>query len=375
MKSITILLLHMQHGGIEKQTITLANELSKKYKVNIICTYSMNKEPAYPINNNIEIKYLINDRPNREEFKLALYSKNIIKILKQGLKAVKIIYLKNILMIKEIKKINSDFVLSTRIEFANMLSKYAPQDVVKITQEHLHDDSKKYVKQIKKSFKNLDYLVVLCSGSEQNYKMWLKENKKIKIVKIANILEDIPKCETKLDSNRLIAVGRLHPVKNFQTLIKVFSIVNKSIPESTLTIIGDGEEKNNLKELVKELKLESKINFTGMIQKEQVTKEMLKSDLYVMTSKTECFPMVLLEAEACGLPIVAFDVPVGPREIIKNNVNGYLISNKNINQMAENIINLLSNKDKLKKFGENSRQESYKYTADRIMPYWYKILK
>jgi len=373
MKSITILLLHMQHGGIEKQTITLANELCKKYKVNIISTYSMNKKPAYSINSNIQIKYLMNDRPNKQEFKSALHSKNIIEILKQGLKAIKILYLKKKLMIREIKKINTDFVLSTRIDFANMLSKYAPKNVIKITQEHLHDDSKKYVKQIKKAFRNLDYLVVLCSGSEKNYKMWLEENKKIKIVKIANILEDIPNSEAKLEKNKLVAVGRLHPVKDFQTLIRVFNIVNKSIPESTLTIIGDGEERNNLTKLVKELKLESKINFTGMIPKEYVTKEMLESDLYVMTSKTECFPMVLLEAESCGLPIVAFDVPVGPREIIENDINGYLIKDQEIDEMASKILELLKNREKLTTFGKISKQKSYNYVAKKIMPCWYEI--
>jgi len=315
----------------------------------------------------------MNDRTNKQEFKSALNSKNIIEIMKQGLKAIKILYLKKKLMIREIKKINTDFVLSTRIDFANMLSKYAPKNVIKITQEHLHDDSKKYVKQIKKAFRNLDYLVVLCSGSEKNYKMWLEENKKIKIVKIANILEDIPNSEAKLEKNKLVAVGRLHPVKDFQTLIRVFNIVNKSIPESTLTIIGDGEERNNLTKLVKELKLESKINFTGMIPKEYVTKEMLESDLYVMTSKTECFPMVLLEAESCGLPIVAFDVPVGPREIIENDINGYLIKDQEIDEMASKILELLKNREKLTTFGKISKQKSYNYVAKKIMPCWYEI--
>ena len=61
-----------------------------------------------------------------------------------------------------------------------MLSKFAPDNVVKITQEHLHDDSPKYVNRIKKAFSNLDYLVVLCEGSKTNYGNWLKDNKKIK---------------------------------------------------------------------------------------------------------------------------------------------------------------------------------------------------
>ena len=76
MKKIVLLLLHLQHGGIEKQTITFANELSKKYDVEIISTYSMRKTPAYDVNSNIHIKYLMDDAPNRDEFKSAVKSKN-----------------------------------------------------------------------------------------------------------------------------------------------------------------------------------------------------------------------------------------------------------------------------------------------------------
>ena len=157
MKKITILLLHMQHGGIEKQTISFANEICKKYNVEIISTYSMKKKPAYEVNPKIKITYLIDDAPNKAEFKDAIKRKNVLKIIKESLKAIKILYLKNKLMKQKIKKLDTDFVLSTRIEFANMLSKYTPKGIVKITQEHLHNDSNKYIKRVKKSFKNLDH--------------------------------------------------------------------------------------------------------------------------------------------------------------------------------------------------------------------------
>lgn len=375
MKSITILLLHMQHGGIEKQTITFANELSKKYNVKIISTYTMKKQPAYNVNSNIKIEYLIDDKPNRNEFKDAIKSKNPLKIIKEAIKAIKILYLKKHLMIKAIKKINTDFVLSTRIEFADMLSKYATKSVITMTQEHLHNDSKKYIKKVKKSFKNLDYLIVLGPGSKENYSNWLKDNTKIKIVEIPNILEKIPVRSSNLDGNQLISVGRLHPVKDFKTLILVFEKVIERIPSATLKIIGGGDEYNNLNNLIKKLNLENNIEITGMLDKEQVEENMLNSDLYVMTSLTECFPMVLLEAASCGLPLIAFDVPVGPRAIISNGVNGYLINNRNIEEMADKIIELLENRTELKRIGMNSKQLSNNYIPEKIMDKWNEIFQ
>lgn len=372
-KKITILMLHLQFGGIEKQTITFANELSKKYEVEIISAYSMNLKPAYEINKNIKIKYLINGAPNRNEFKEAFKSKNIIKTFKEGLKSIKILYLKNSLMIKEVKKLKCDFAFSTRIEYANMLSKYAPKGITTLTEEHLHNDSNKYVKKIRKSFRNLDYLITIGKGSTENYSKWLMDNKKIKIIEIPNILEHVSEETSKLETNNIVSVGRLHPVKDFTTLVKVFELVQNKIETAKLTIVGGGDELGDLEKLIDTLKLKDKIVITGMVSKEKVEEYMLNSSIYVMTSLTECFPMVLLEASSVGVPLISFDVPVGPKAIINNGENGYLIEDRNIDKMAEKIIELLNNKKELKRLGENAQKNSYKYLPENIMEKWYEI--
>ncbi len=375
MKSITILLLHMQHGGIEKQTITLANQLAKKYRVDIISTYSMNKEPAYPLDSRVSVKYLIDTKPNRDEFKAAVKSKNPFKIFKEGLRAVKILRAKNALMKKAIKNLSCDYVLSTRIEFADLLSKYAPAGVTTVTQEHLHDDSEKYIKYVKRAFSKLDYLVVLCDGSEENYSKWLSDNNRINIVRIPNILEEISENSAEISSNRIVSVGRLHPVKDFGTLIKVFEKVKKSVPDAYLTIVGGGDEEESLKRAINEAKLSDSVKLTGMVSKEEVAKYMLSSDIYAMTSLTECFPMVLLEASAAGLPLIAFDVPVGPKAIIENGKNGYLIADRDIDAMAEKIISMLRQRDELKSLAINSKEMAKNYLSENIMPLWYDLFE
>lgn len=375
MKKITILLLHLQFGGIEKQTITFANELSKLYDVEIISVYNIKPKPAYQINKKISIKYLIDSGPNRNEFKEAIKNRDFIKCFKEGIKSIKILYLKNHLMIKQIKKLKCDYVLSTRLEYANMLSKYAPKNVVTMTEEHLHDDSLKYVKKVKKSLKNLDYLITIGKGSTENYSKWLKENKRIKIVEIPNILECVSEKSARLEKNNLISIGRLHPVKDFETLIHVFNIVQEKIKDANLTIVGGGDEFEHLNTLINKLNLNSKIKITGMVDKEKVEEYLFDSDLYVMTSLTECFPMVLLEALSVGVPTIAFDVPVGPRAIIKDDVNGYLIKNREIEVMADKIIQLLNNREKLKLLGKAGKESSYQYLPENVMKKWYQIFQ
>ncbi len=366
-------MLHLQHGGIEKQTITLANELSKKYKVEIISTYSMNCPPAYQVSDNVEIKYLMDTAPNRQEIAAAIKSKNIFELFKQGFKAIKILYLKNRLMQKEIKKLDCDYVLSTRVEFAKMLSKFAPKGVTTLTQEHLHDDSKAYVNKCRKAFKNLDYLVVLCQGSKDNFTKWLSGNKRIKIVEIPNILEYVPQESAQLKGNNIISVGRLHPVKNFTGLINVFALVFEQLPNVKLTIVGGGEHMESLTQMVDELNLQDNVTLTGMVSKEKVEEYMLGSDLYVMTSLTECFPMVLLEASSVGLPLLSYDVPVGPKAIINSGENGYLIPFEDSKLMAEKIIEILKDNDLKNSLANNAKQNAYKYLPQNIMPLWYDI--
>ena len=375
MKKITILMLHLQHGGIEKQTITLANELCKHYEVEIISIYSMLAPPAYPVDPRVSIRYLMDDKPNKQEIKDAIRSKKPIAILKEGIKAAKILYLKQALMVKAIKELKTDYVLSTRIAFAQMLTDHAPKDVITMTQEHQHNGTEKYIAQAQKAFAGLDYLLVLCDGSRENFTRWLKNNKKIKIVQIPNILESIPEETAVLKGNHLVAAGRLHPVKNFETLLDVFALVQKEIPEATLTIVGGGDEYDRLQDQVQTLGLTSSVNITGMVSGQEVKAHMLQSDLYVMTSHTECFPMVLLEASSVGLPLVAFDVPVGPRSIIQNGENGYLVTYAEKTQMAERIIAMLRDRKALTQLGIHAKASAANYTPEAIMPMWLDLFQ
>ncbi len=366
-------MLHLQHGGIEKQTISLANQLCEHYEVKIISFYSMNMPPAYPVDERVKIKYLLDAAPNKEEIRAAIRKKNPFAFFKEALKAAKILYLKKHLMIKEIKALDCDYVLSTRLEYAQMLTDHAPDGIVTMTQEHLHDDSDKYVKRVKKAFAGLDYLLVLCGGSRENYSRWLAGNKKIRIVEIPNILDEIPEESAALAGNQLVAAGRLHPVKNFETLIDVFDLVQKEVPDASLTIIGGGDEYERLKAQAESIGLAQKVTITGMVPAEAVKEHMLSSDLYLMTSHTECFPMVLLESASVGLPLIAFDVPVGPRYIIENGQNGFLVDYEDKQQMADKVISLLKDRRLLQKMGKSAKEKAYDYTAEKIMPLWRQL--
>lgn len=155
--------------------------------------------------------------------------------------------------------------------------------------------------------------------------------------------------------------------------MQVFDLVLKQMPDARLTIVGGGDELGNLENIIEQLNLKDKVTITGMVSKEEVAKHMLNGDIYVMTSLTECFPMVLLEASSVGLPLISYDVPVGPEVIIENGKNGFLIPFENKEQMADTIVEVLSD-DKLKKDLANiSKVNASLYLPQKVMPLWKEI--
>ena len=374
MKKIKILMLHLNYGGVEKQTITMANELVNKYDIEIVSFYKISDKPAYNIDKRIKINYLYNNLPNREEFKNALKHFRIIKTFKEGIKAIKTLYNKKKLVIKEILKNDADIYFSTRTEYGKLLSKYGNKNKLKLTQEHNFFDDDKYRKEIVSGYKNLDYVVVISKYHEDMYNEWFK-NTNVKIVRIENILEEKQDKFSKLNNNAIIAVGRLNFIKDFLSLIEVMKYAVIDNPKLKLYLLGDGEEKENIEEKIREYKLERNIIMPGFVSSEEVKEYELKSDIYIMTSLRECFPMVLLEAYNCGLPVISFDILTGPREIVKNNKTGYLIKDRNCKLMAQKINELLKDKNKIKEFSNNALKEAKKYTKESIMPKWYDLFK
>ena len=244
MKKVTILALHLGFGGVENAIISLSNMLCEKYKVEIISTYKLQDNPAFNVNPNVKINYLItNLKPNPIELKQAIKSLNIIKIIKQAIISMKVLYLKRNLMIKAIKKIDVDIVISTRDIHNAWLGKYGKKEIIKIATEHNHhNNNNKYINKILKSIKNIDYFLPVSEELTKFYKEKLNKTK-TKCIYIPHCIDNYPKEISKLNEKNIISVGRLSKEKGYLDLVDVFKIVVKKHPEWKLNIVGDGEEK------------------------------------------------------------------------------------------------------------------------------------
>ena len=140
---------------------------------------------------------------------------------------------------------------------------------------------------------------------------------------------------------KIIAIGRLEIEKDFKTILKAFNIVRRKFHDSILILVGDGSDKENLKNLARELNIQNITFFLGW--KENIFKDLKRSDLFVFSSYTEGFGRVILEAMASRVPVIATDTQYGPSELLENGKYGILVPVGDEEKMAEKILLILEN--------------------------------
>lgn len=368
-KNIVILALHLGTGGAEKVICNLANLLSEHNNVKIISTYKISDTPSFYLNEKIEIEYLIeNLKPNKQDLKSAIKSFNIILALKELAKSLKILYLRKSLMIKAIKALDCDIVISTRILHNNWVSKYANNKIIKIAQEHNHhNNNQKYIKKLINSIKGFNYFMPVSKELADFYKTIVKN---AKVIYIPNFIEKFTTEKSTLKNKQLISVGRLDKIKGFDDLIDIFNLFQQNYPDWVLHIVGEGAERQNLQNKINELHLEKKVLLCGNKLSDELDKEYLNSSIYLMTSFSESFGLVLVEAASYGLPLIAFDSAQGAKEIIENNRNGFLIPNRDKKIFVQKINEIIENPKKKISFSENSLLVANKFSKEKISKEW-----
>ena len=378
MKKITIFSLHLGYGGIERCVVNLANLLCNEYQVEIVSTYKLADTPAFDIDDKVKIIYLIDKyKPNREEWKNAIKKIRPIKFIKETYIAIKTLLLRKSKTTEAIKNCNSDIMISTRILFNKWLGMYGKKKAYKIGWEHNHHhQDMEYVKSVVHSCTNLDALVLVSDSLRNFYKKKMKEKKiKCKCIFIPNMLDNIPKTTSKLTDKNIISVGRFSKEKGYVDLIEVFKKFHEVCPEWHLDLIGDGSEKNKIVDRIYQYQLTDYVTVHGYLKKKEINELLKKSSLYVMTSYTESFGIVLIEAMSYGIPCLAFTSAEGANDLIKNDENGYLIENRNFDEMVNYMQELVNNKNKRIELGKNAREFSLNYSSDIVKKEWMKLLK
>lgn len=336
-------------AGIERAVINSVNGLIKtgKYDISIISIFTDNSDyPAYLLDKNVKLIHL---RINKGS-KYAWYIKFV--------KAIR----------KVIKNESIRYVIGTTHGINSCLGSVRKNSKV-IGCEHFNYDSCSKIMRFSKyiTYPKLDALVLLTIPDSKRY-FYVGENK---LYVIPNIVSFQTEDNAKFDAKRIIAVGRLSRQKGFDYLIQVAKKLKNEIPEWQIDILGDGDQREYLLNEIQKNNLNNFVNIKPATN--NIMEELLKSSIYVMTSRFEGLPMVLIEAQECGLPIVSFDCKEGPNQIVQDNKNGYLVEVGDSNTFADKVISITKNEEMWNIFSENAKENANNYSEGRIIKLWLEL--
>ena len=362
-------------GGVERVLTLKANYFAEHfgYDVTIILTEGKDKPLYYPLSDKVKVVDL---NIGFEELWTCSFIKKIFVYLKKQR-----LYKK--LLKQELMRIRPDITISLLRREINFLPSIKDGSK-KIGELHVNrsnyrnfeqDDtnflknlfSKLWMSNLVSNLKRLDQFVVLTEEDHQN---WPELDN---VVVIPDPLTFSSSTYSSLTEKRVIAVGRYVYQKGFDLLLKSWAIVEKKCPDWILTIIGQGE-RLQYETLIDELNLDRKrCKLLGPT--ERIQEEYMSSSFLVMSSRFEGFGMVLVEAMACGLPVISFDCPCGPKDIIQNHIDGILVEKGNIEKLAEAIIWMIQHPEKCKVMAIKAVDNVQRFKIDQIAEQWKSLFE
>ena len=230
---------------------------------------------------------------------------------------------------------------------------------------------KGYLLQAKRIYnaRKYDTIVAISSADKKAWKKYTRN-----VVLIHNPLTISHPVVSQRKTKTVVSVGRLDFAKGFDLLINAWKLVSKQHSDWILNIYGDGELREPLQEQINKLNLSDTIILQG--RKSNIGEIYSQHSFYVMSSRSEALGLVLIEAAACGLPLIAYDCPFGPKDIIKDGKNGFLVKKVgDIEGMAEAINKLIENQELRDKMGEKALLMVDRFSLSKITIQWHNLFK
>lgn len=174
-----------------------------------------------------------------------------------------------------------------------------------------------------------------------------------------------------LENKKAIAVCRHSYEKGIDRLLLIWKKVLENYPDWNLDIYGQWDSDLQYQKMAESLKISKNVNF--IVPTIEIQSRLKQASVFLMTSRSEAFGMVLIEAMDCGLPCIAYDCPIGPGQIIENNGNGFLIEDNNIDLFVEKVVLLIEDKNLRLELGKKANESVRKYNVDEIMKKWNEL--
>ncbi len=357
-------------GGVERVLTLKANYFAEYfgYDITIVLTEGKDKPLFYPLSEKIKI---INLNICFEELWTCSFVRKIFVYLKKQRRYKK-------LLTAELMRLRPDITVSLlrrEINFINDIKdgsrKIGELHVNRANYRNFEANDSNFIKNMFAKFwmhslvsklKQLDRFVVL---TEEDKFAWSELHN---ICVISDPLSFIPTKQSPLTEKRVIAVGRYVYQKGFDLLLQAWVKIEKQCPDWQLAIYGDGN-RTPYEQQMEDLGIDgTRCHLNGPTA--DIQQEYINSSIFAFSSRFEGFGMVLVEAMACGLPVVSFDCPCGPKDIIQDHVDGLLVENGNIGKLAEAIIWMTQHPEQHKVMAAKAIDNVQRFSIEKLAEKW-----
>lgn len=354
------------HGGMERVLVDKANWLSQQegYQVCVITAHQGDHPLAFPLSPNVkydDMKARFHRQYRYSGLKRWLYNRKCHSLFRERLR-------------EKIKEISPDVIICIRIDYLRDILKVKSSASV-VFESHssrlvCHFDGSGLFRKIRVWFqqqyvRKVQMVVTLTEGDAGE---WRKLTSRVCVIpNVVRLNESETYCDCQ--SKSVVFVGRLCRQKDVLSLLQIWAMVNEQHPDWTLHIYGEGELEKDVQEIINK-----KSNHVYLHKPSSAIWDIYKKySIFVLTSVFEPFGLVLPEAMSCGLPVVAFDCPYGPADIITDGKEGFLIKGRNNMEFANRICSLIENDQLRVRLGQAAIQSSKRYDQGLIMPQWKKL--
>lgn len=362
-------------GGVERVLTLKANYFAEHfgYDITIILTEGKGKPLFYPLSDKIKV---VNLNIGFEELWTCSFAKKIFVYLKKQRKYKKA-------LTHELMHIRPDITISLlrrEINFINDIKdgsrKIGELHINRANYRNFETNDSNFIKNLFAKFwmyslvsklKHLDQFVVL---TEEDKKAWAELPN---ICVISDPLSFCPTQRSSLSIKRVIAVGRYVYQKGFDQLLQAWATIERQYPEWQLVVFGDGN-RTPYEQQMKELGIDdNRCHLYGPTT--DIQQEYVNSSIFVFSSRFEGFGMVLVEAMACGLPVVSFDCPCGPKDIVKDGEDGILVENGNIELLATSLSKMMRDEALRQAMSQAALKNVQRFRIEQIAEQWRKIFE
>jgi glycosyltransferase involved in cell wall biosynthesis len=370
------------HGGVARTTLKLAGHLAQRgHDVEVISLFRRADEPFFPIDDRVRVTVLEDQRstggqnrraaddPSRSVLARKLDAKPTRLLSEEFEDSRGSSLLTDLKLRRKLRSLRPGVVIATRPPLTVAAARWSPRHVLTTSQEHISYKGRQKVVRtaLREVAPALDAFLTLTEEDRQTWMDVLGEDAPL-VVAIPNASPFEVGDPAPLTSKIVMAAGRLSSQKGFDRLIPAFAPVARAHPDWRLHIYGSGPMRGRLAKLVREHDLDGSVELMGLVN--GLEDAFANASVYAMSSRYEGLPMVLLEAMAKGVPMVSFDCPHGPRQLIRDGENGLLVPDGDVEALTAALLEMVEDEEKRMRLGAGALKSAFEYEPGAITDRW-----